>query len=122
MTQKANLADMLRTTVDANRGNQDAVSEKDGTEYVWIRYDTSDAQRMMWLDEHLETRLRAAISKNFVDHVVGFKPNFYDGRTTSYEPVFEGEIQKKWDDETAAYCRGAFEYYANKRPGEYCGD
>ena len=94
MTQK-NLAEMLRMAVNANKGNKDAVSERDGKEYVWVRYDTSDAQRMMWLDEYLETRLSEAIDKSFVDHVTGFKPNFWDGRTTSYEPVFEGEIQKK---------------------------
>ena len=96
MSQK-NLAEMLRMAVNANRGNKDAVSERDGKEYVWVKYDAGDYQRMMWLDEHLETRLREAISKNFVDHVTGFKPNFYDGRTTEYEPVFEEEIQKKWD-------------------------
>lgn len=122
MAQKANLAEMLRAAVNANRGNKDAVSGKDGGEYVWVRYDTSDALRMMRLDERLETRLRDAIDKNFADRVIGFKPNFHNGCTASYEPVFDGETQKKWDEGSAEYRRGAFAYYANKRPGEYCGD
>ena len=121
MAQK-NLAEMLRTAVNANRGNIDAVSERDGKEYVWVKYGTSDGLRMMWLDEQLEDRLLQAIEKKYVDHITGFVPKFYDGHITNYEPVFDEETQKEWYEEVREYQRGAYAYYANKRPGEYCGD
>jgi hypothetical protein len=122
MKRATNLAEMLRKTVNENRETRGAVNERDGSEYVWVKYDTSDGWRMMWLDERLEERLRDSINNNFVDFVVGFVPKFYDGHITNYEPVFVEEKQREWDRDVNEYHRAAFAYYANKRPGEYCGD
>lgn len=120
--KKNNIADLLRKAIKENIGTERAVEKKDNGEYVWVKYGTSDGLRMMWLDEQLEDRLLKAIEKKYVDHITGFVPKFYDGHITNYEPVFDEETQKEWDEEVREYQRGAYAYYANKRPGEYCGD
>lgn len=63
--------------------------KKDGSKYVRVR--PEDCSRLCY---SLEDTL-AHIAPEYADHLIGFsKPEDW----YSYDPVFDAETQKKWDD------------------------